>query len=95
MPLAPVNHIEMVTFTQDNQVKVLPFLSSDVRNNAGVPAAVAHRGVRQTQTAATCRSRGRIVSVYLHPGIFSQGMSASAQSFSVEGKQSGNARAIT
>lgn len=54
-----------IIFTQNIEVKVLSFLSSDVRNNTGVAAPVSHRSMHQTQTAAACGLNRYIVSVYL------------------------------
>lgn len=54
-----------IIFTQDIEIKVLSFLSSDVRNNTGVAAPVSYGSMQQTQTAATCGLIRYIVSVHL------------------------------
>lgn len=54
-----------ILFTQDIEVKVLSFLSSDVRNNTGVAAPVSDPSMHQTQTAAPCGLNGYTVSVCL------------------------------
>lgn len=61
---ALLTSIRMI-FTQDIEVKVLPFLSSNVRNNTGVPAAIFHCGMHKAQAAATCGLKRQIISIYL------------------------------